>query len=122
FLKAADIEFEQHAVAKEAAEGMGQDDVEGTIGPTGQVDHFLENWPAIIHGRGSGLGKDTGQLPSLPEAKGLALVDLVRDREIVLSLPAGRDPGVEGDPGACAILLGALHRPVSDPVQRPGTA
>ena len=94
--EAADVELELELVAEEAAEAVDQDHVEHRRLGGRRVDHALEFRPPIV-GRGcAGLDIVGDDLPAARRAISLGLAALVRDGEIVVGLPSGRDSQVEG--------------------------
>jgi len=92
--KPAHIELELELVAEEAAEAVDQDHVERRRLGCGRVDHALELRPPIVRGRHAGLDVVSDNLPPSRRAIALRLAALVRDGEIAVRLPSGRDPQV----------------------------
>jgi hypothetical protein len=90
------VELELELVAEETAEAVHDDDIERPpLGRAG-IDHALEFRPPVVGGRHAGLDVVGRDLPATGSAITLRLAALVRDGEIVVGLPAGRDPQVEG--------------------------
>ncbi len=94
--EAADIELELELVTEEPAEAVHDDHVKRRWLGRRRIDHPLEFWPTVI-GRGdAGLDVVGDNLPAAGRAIGPGLAALVRDGEVVVRLPAGRDPEVKG--------------------------
>ena len=91
-----DVELHLEVVAEEAREAVNHDNIErrGLAGP--RLDHALELRPAVVRGGSASLHKGIDKLITARGAPGLALLALVRDRDIMLGLPRGRDAQVKG--------------------------
>ena len=94
--EAPDVELKLELVAEEAAEAVDYDRIERRRLRGGRVDHALELGPPVVGGRDAGLHIVGDNLPAVRRAVALRLAELVRDGKIVVGLPAGRDPQVEG--------------------------
>jgi len=91
-----DVELELELVAKEAAEAVEHDHVARRRLGRRRVDHALEFGPPVVGRRRAGLDVVGDNLPPARCAVAFRLTALIRDGEIAVRLPAGRDPKVEG--------------------------
>ncbi len=91
----AQVELEPERVAEEARERVHDNDVEGVLAVAGALDHALELTPLVVGRRGAGLDVLGGDAPAALADPGLRLRLLVRDRQVVLGLAAGRDAQVD---------------------------
>jgi hypothetical protein len=82
-------------LAKEPAVTVDEDQIEGLLPIAGAFDHLLEDGSAVITGRSAALNELGSHGTSLGAAPGFQLAALVRNRKVVLSLPARGDPHVE---------------------------
>ena len=87
----AQIEFQPEGIAEEARERVHDDDVERVLAVAGALDHALELRALVVGGRSTGLNIFGCDAPAALGDPGFGLRLLVRDREVVLGLPAGRD-------------------------------
>src|SRR5205823_3040493 len=90
------VELELELIAEEAAEAVDQDYVERRRLGGCRIDHALEFWPSIVRRGQAWLDVVGDDLPSPGCAIPLRLAALVRDGEVAIGLPAGRDSQVEG--------------------------
>nr|WP_041794807.1 hypothetical protein [Pararhodospirillum photometricum] len=92
----AHIEFQLEVIAEEAAERVDDDDIEGRGFGGARLDHALELGTAIVGSGRARLNVGVDKLIAARQAVGLTLALLVRDRDIMLGLPRGRDAEIQG--------------------------
>jgi hypothetical protein len=81
-----------------------------------RLHHGLELGPAVVGGAGARLDILGDDPPALVAALGFELPALIRDRQVVLGLAAGRDPQMKG--GALLVHDRALRSAVDLAEQR----
>nr|WP_231621634.1 hypothetical protein [Sphingomonas sp. 37zxx] len=95
----ADVELQLEVIAEEAAERVDDDDIEGCGLGGARLDHALELGSAVVGGGRAWLDVGIDKLIAARQAVGLALTLLVGDGHVMLCLPRGRDPEIEGCAG-----------------------
>lgn len=92
------MELQLEMVAKEAAEGMDEDDVEWGWPSACRLDQMLELWPSVAGGGNAGIDKGVDKLMPMRGSPGFALLTLIGNGDVMLCLPRRRDAQVKCDP------------------------
>jgi hypothetical protein len=74
---------------------VDEDQLERLLPIAGTFDHLLEHGSAVVTARSAALDELRGHHIAVSTAPGFQLSALVRNRKVVFSLAAGRDPHVE---------------------------
>ncbi|KFD27361.1 hypothetical protein IH86_14595 [Sphingobium yanoikuyae] len=85
---------------------MNEDDVDRVIVGFSQSDHFAEGAALVISGA-SGLGENPDACRVVFLDPTLCAGNLIRQREVVLLLPGGRNPSINENALALKIVLHA---------------
>jgi hypothetical protein len=93
--KLTEIEFLLERLAEETAITVDHNYIERVLAVAGALDHLLEHGPAIIASGRTSFDKLRSCLITVCAAPRIQLAALIRDREIMLSLAAGRYPHIE---------------------------
>jgi hypothetical protein len=88
--------FEREVIAGEAAEGMHDDDVERRAARRRHVEEPLELRAPVVGTARAGLDEFHRHLPVTGRTVSERLAALIGYRQVIVSLPAGRDAQIKG--------------------------
>ncbi|MCK0531289.1 hypothetical protein MU848_06795 [Sphingobium sp. MAH-33] len=88
---------------------MNQDDVDRALFAHGHSHHRLKFSASIVSRAGTRIDESLDVDGIIVSDPTLAIGDLVRDREVVVRLPLGRNSGIDGD----ALAAKAFHQQLS---------